>query len=288
MTTPATTTATPNIANEIQKQVSEKRPFSLTRFLTDRRFLYFVSLTAFFGIWKYIDYTQVLGNGIAAPDAVVAQIWKLANKTIAGKSLWGHIWASTYRIIIGFSIAAAIAVPLGVLMALNRYVNAIVKPVFDLIKPMPPFAWISCAILWFGIDEPSKIFIIVVGTFVPCLLNAYMGIRLIEPQLYDVIRMLGGNRRDEILQVGFPAAFPAIFAGLQISLSCAWTCVLSAELVSARSGLGFIIIQGMQLSRPSMVLAGMVVLAFVAWATTLLITGLEKKLCPWKREAVQM
>ena len=284
----ATSSATTNsnIANEVQNQVRERRPFSWTRLLKDRRFLYLISLTAFFGIWKYVDSTKILGNGIAAPDAVVVQIWKLANGTIAGKSLWGHIWDSTYRIIIGFSIAAVIAVPLGVFMALNRYVNAIVKPVFDLIKPMPPFAWISCAILWFGIDEPSKIFIIVVGTFVPCLLNSYMGIRLIEPQLYDVIRMLGGNRKDEILQVGFPAAFPAIFAGLQISLSCAWTCVLSAELVSSRSGLGFIIIQGMQLSRPAMVLAGMVVLAFVAWATTLLVTYLEKVLCPWKRDAV--
>jgi ABC-type nitrate/sulfonate/bicarbonate transport system permease component len=215
---------------------------------------------------------------------VVVAIFRLMTDTIAGKSLWGHTWASLARIMIGFSIAAGIAVPLGILMALNRYINAVVKPVFDLIKPMPPFAWISCAILWFGIGEPSKIFIIVIGTFVPCLLNSYMGIRLIEPELYDVIRMLGGNRKDEILQVGFPAAFPAIFAGLQISLSIAWTCVLSAELVSARSGLGFIIIQGMQLSQPELVLAGMVILAFWAWATTLLVTYLEKYLCPWKRE----
>lgn len=282
------TTATSSIANEVQKQVKERRPFSLRAFLKNRWFLYVVSMVGFFGIWKYVDYIEVLGNGIAAPDEVVVQIYKLLSDTIAGKSLWGHIWASTYRVLIGFAIASAIAVPLGIMMALNRYVNAIVKPVFDLLKPMPPFAWISCAILWFGIDEPSKIFIIVVGTFVPCLLNSYMGIRLIEPQLYDVVRMLGGNRRDEILQVGFPAAFPAIFAGLQISVSIAWTCVLSAELVSSRSGLGFIIIQGMQLSKPAMVLAGMVVLALVAWVTTLLITGLEKKLCPWKREAVQM
>jgi ABC-type nitrate/sulfonate/bicarbonate transport system permease component len=280
------TTLDASIANEVQKEVKERRPFSLTAFLKNRWFLYGVSLFFFFGIWKYVDYTQVLGNGIAPPEAVVVQIFRLLNDTIAGKGLWGHIWASTYRVIIGFAIASAIAVPLGILMALNRYINAIVKPVFDLLKPMPPFAWISCAILWFGIDEPSKIFIIVVGTFVPCLLNSYMGIRLIEPQLYDVIRMLGGNRRDEILQVGFPAAFPAIFAGLQISVSIAWTCVLSAELVSARSGLGFIIIQGMQLSKPALVLAGMVVLAIVAWATTLLITGLEKILCPWKREVI--
>lgn len=282
------TAGTSSIANEIVLEVKEKRAFSLLSLARNRWFLYAVSLCGFFGLWKYVDYTGVLGNGIAAPDAVVVQIYMLLTDTIAGKSLWGHIWASTYRVMIGFSIACAIAVPLGILMALNRYINAIVKPVFDLLKPMPPFAWISCAILWFGIDEPSKIFIIVVGTFVPCLLNSYMGIRLIEPQLYDVIRMLGGNRRDEIFQVGFPAAFPAIFAGLQISVSIAWTCVLSAELVSARSGLGFIIIQGMQLSRPALVLAGMVVLAFVAWATTLLVTGLEKFLCPWKRVATQM
>jgi ABC-type nitrate/sulfonate/bicarbonate transport system permease component len=281
------TAGTFTLANEVKVEAKERRTLSFSTLLRERWFLYAVSLTAFFGIWKYVDHTRILGNGIAAPDAVAVQIYKLLFDTIAGKSLWGHIWASTYRILIGFSIASAIAVPLGILMALNRYINAIVKPVFDLLKPMPPFAWISCAILWFGIGEPSKIFIIVVGTFVPCLLNSYMGIRLIEPELYDVIRMLGGNRRDEILQVGFPAAFPAIFAGLQISISIAWTCVLSAELVSARSGLGFIIIQGMQLSQPAMTLAGMVILAFVAWATTLLVTGLEKLLCPWKREASQ-
>jgi ABC-type nitrate/sulfonate/bicarbonate transport system permease component len=280
----ATGTTDRSIANEIQAEVKERRPFSLKAFLKNRWFLYAVSLTFFFGVWKYVDYTRVLGNGIAAPEKVVVAIYRLMTDTIAGKSLWGHTWASLARIMIGFSIAAGIAVPLGILMALNRYINAVVKPVFDLIKPMPPFAWISCAILWFGIDEPSKIFIIVIGTFVPCLLNSYMGIRLIEPELYDVIRMLGGNRKDEILQVGFPAAFPAIFAGLQISLSIAWTCVLSAELVSARSGLGFIIIQGMQLSQPELVLAGMVILAFWAWATTLLVTYLEKYLCPWKRE----
>jgi ABC-type nitrate/sulfonate/bicarbonate transport system permease component len=280
----ATGTTDRSIANEIQAEVKERRPFSLKAFLKNRWFLYAVSLTFFFGVWKYVDYTRVLGNGIAAPEKVVVAIYRLMTDTIAGKSLWGHTWASLARILIGFSNAAGIAVPLGILMALNRYINAVVKPVFDLIKPMPPFAWISCAILWFGIDEPSKIFIIVIGTFVPCLLNSYMGIRLIEPELYDVIRMLGGNRKDEILQVGFPAAFPAIFAGLQISLSIAWTCVLSAELVSARSGLGFIIIQGMQLSQPALVLAGMVILAFWAWATTLLVTYLEKYLCPWKRE----
>jgi ABC-type nitrate/sulfonate/bicarbonate transport system permease component len=274
------------IANEVQLTVKERRPISLKAVLRNRWFLYGVSLTVFFLAWDYAAATRLFSGGLARPYEVVLQLSKMMTVPLAGQSLLGHIWASTQRILIGFALAASVAVPLGLLMALNPYINAVVKPVFDLLKPMPPIAWISISILWFGIGESSKVFIIVVGTFVPCLLNAYNGVRLIEPQLYDVVRVLGGNRRDEILQVCFPAAFPAIFAGLQISLSVAWTCVLAAELVSSRSGLGFIIIQGMTLSRPAMVLGGMVLIAIVAWLTSLLVTWLERFLCPWKREVL--
>jgi ABC-type nitrate/sulfonate/bicarbonate transport system permease component len=273
-----------SIANEVQAQIKERSPLSIWRILKNRWFLHAVSTIAFFIIWEYVARNRFLGSALARPYEVLLQLADMMVNPIAGKGLIGHIWASTQRILIGFAIGAVLATPLGLFMALNRYVDAIVKPVFDLIKPMPPIAWVSIAILWFGIGEPSKIFIIVVGTFVPCLLNAYNGVRLIEPQLYDVVRMLGGNRRDEILHVCFPAAFPAIFAGLQISLSCAWTCVLAAELVSARSGLGFIILLGMTQSKPALIVGGMVVIAMVAWLTTLLVTGLEKVLCPWKRE----
>lgn len=273
-----------SIANEVQVQVRERRPITLFVILKNRLFLYAFSVTVFFILWDIVARYKLLGGGLARPYDVFVQLGNMMVNPLAGKSLLGHIWASTQRILIGFTIASVVAVPLGLLMALNRYINAVVKPVFDLLKPMPPIAWISISILWFGIGEASKVFIIIVGTFVPCLLNAYNGVRLVEPQLYDVIRMLGGNRRDEILQVCFPASFPAIFAGLQISLSIAWTCVLAAELVSARSGLGFVIILGMTLSKPALVLGGMVVIAIVAWATTLLVSGLERILCPWKRE----
>jgi ABC-type nitrate/sulfonate/bicarbonate transport system permease component len=273
-----------DIANEIKQQVHERKPLSLALILTNRWFLYSVSLLAFFLVWDRAAVARVFSSGLPRPYEVVLQLWSMMFDPLAGKALLGHIWASTQRILVGFTIASLVAVPLGLMMALNRYVNAIVKPLFDLLKPMPPLAWISIAILWFGIGETSKVFIIIIGTFVPCLLDAYNGVRLVEPELYDVIRMLGGNRRDEIIQVCFPAAFPAIFAGLQIALSIAWSCVLAAELVSARSGLGFIIIRGMNLSRPAMIVGGMVVIALVAWGMSQLVSGLEKLLCPWKRE----
>ncbi len=275
-----------SIANETTCAYSDRRPWTLGRVLKNRFFLYGVSLFGFFYGWDFL--ARTLGtegsSSLARPTEVYAALLDLWENELAELTLGGHIWASTKRVLIGFSIAAAMAVPLGLFMALNRYVNAIVKPLFDLLKPMPPISWVSISILWFGIDETSKVFIIIIGTFVPCLLNAYNGVRLVEPELYDVIRMLGGNRRDEIFHVCLPASFPAIFAGLQISLSSAWTCVLAAELVSARSGLGYIIVQGMNLSDPAMVMGGMAVIAVVAYGTTLLVTGLERYLCPWKRK----
>lgn len=271
------------IANEVIRNVREKQKISVMALIGNEYFLHLVSSIAFVLIWHWVAKEHFLGKSLATPYEVIMELRRLMTIELAGKTLLGHTWASAQRILIGFVLASIVAIPLGLFMALNRTVNAIVKPVFDLFKPMPPIAWISIAILWFGIGEPSKIFIIVIGTFVPCLLNSYNGIRLIEPELYDVIRSLGGNRKDEILQVSFPAAFPAIFAGLQISLSIAWTCVLAAELVSSRSGLGWIIVQGMKLTKPELVIGGMLIIALVAWLTTLMVSGLERLLCPWKR-----
>jgi ABC-type nitrate/sulfonate/bicarbonate transport system permease component len=272
-----------SIADEVQQAVREKKPLTFRRVITNEYFLNIVSMIAFLAVWHYAAASGAFSGALCTPWQVVEQFHNLMTDTLAGLTIWGHIWASTQRIFIGFVLASLIAIPLGLFMALNPYVDAIVKPVFDIFKPMPPIAWISIAILWFGIGEPSKIFIIVIGTFVPCLLNAYNGIRLIDPEMYDVIKVLGGKRWNEIIQVSFPASFPAIFAGLQISLSSAWTCVLAAELVASRSGLGFIIVQGMKISDTSMVIGGMIIIAIVAWLTSLLVMGLEKLLCPWKR-----
>jgi ABC-type nitrate/sulfonate/bicarbonate transport system permease component len=272
-----------SIADEVQQAVQEKRPLTIRRIITNEYVLNIVSMIAFLMVWHYAAASGAFSGALCTPWQVVEQFRNLMTDTLAGLTIWGHIWASTQRIFIGFVLASLVAIPLGLFMALNPYVDAIVKPIFNLFKPMPPIAWISIAILWFGIGEPSKIFIIIIGTFVPCLLNAYNGIRLIDPEMYDVIKVLGGNRWNEIIQVSFPASFPAIFAGLQISLSIAWTCVLAAELVASRSGLGFIIVQGMKISDTSMVIGGMIIIAIVALLTSLLVMGLEKLLCPWKR-----
>jgi len=272
------------VADEVIKPVTEKRDLSFRGIITNEYVLYVISSFAFLAIWHSVAKAQILGKSLATPYEVVLEMGRMMTVELAGKNLLGHIWASTQRILIGFSLGAVFGIPLGLFMALNRYVNAIVKPVFDLFKPMPPIAWISISILWFGIGEASKVFIIFIGSFVPCLLNAYNGIRIIDEELYDVVRVLGGNRRDEIFQVSFPAALPALFAGIQISISIAWTCVLAAELVGSRSGLGWVIVRGMRLTKPELVIGGMLIIALVAGLFSLSVSGLERLVCPWKRK----
>lgn len=272
-----------SIANETVDHARERGKLTFYKLITNTYFLYCVSIVGFLYLWHWTATEKIFRDSLATPAQVLDQIVRLVSMKFAGTNLWGHIWASCRRVFVGFAIASAVAVPLGLFMALNRTVNAIVKPLFDMFKPMPPIAWVSIAILWFGIGETSKVFIILIGTFVPCLLNAYNGVRLVDPELYDVIRVLGGSRRDEILHVCFPASFPAVFAGLQISLSAAWTCVLAAELMNSRDGLGFLIKRGMDTHNPALVLAGMLLIAAAAWLSSLLVSYAERKLCPWQR-----
>ncbi|AEG58871.1 ABC transporter permease [Desulforamulus ruminis] len=246
--------------------------------------LYAISVIGFIILWDLAAVTQITGKFLPRPMEVLNQLLDMLVNPLAGKTLLTHLWFSLKRVLIAFVIAVAIGVPIGVAMGINKYVNALVKPVFDLFKPMPPIAWISLAILWFGINETSKVFIIVIGAIVPCIINSYNGIRLVDESLYDAIRMLGANKYQEIIEVTFPAAFPAIFAGIQISLSMAWTTVLAAELVGAREGMGFIIIMGMNLSKPAMIIGGMIVIALTAWLISVSVNYLERWVCPWKTD----
>lgn len=281
--TPASS-STSAVSNEIVKHTVLKERLTVGKLIRDERTLSVFSLAVFFSIWHWAASTPEGASALATPWDTLTGLYDMLFSSLGGASLLGHTWYSLRRVLIGFAIAVSFGIPLGLLLGISETASAILKPLVDVFRPMPPLAWISLSILWFGIGEEPKIFIIFLASFIPSVLNAANGVRLIEPELYDVVRVMGGNRWDEIREVVLPASIPAISAGLQLSITSAWMGVLAAELVSSNSGLGYLIILGMQNSDPQLVLGGMVMIAAVAWVLTATIEAVDKKLCPWRRE----
>jgi NitT/TauT family transport system permease protein/sulfonate transport system permease protein len=205
---------------------------------------------------------------------------------IGGNSIWMHVFYSMRRVLIAYFWAGLLGLPLGMYMGWNRTFDKIVKPVFELLRPIPPIAWIPIAILWLGIGESPKIFICFVGSFVIFVLNSYIGMRYVDSLLIDAARAFGASKRQQLFNVAIPASLPSVFAGVQNALSTAWMCVLAAEMVGAREGVGFLILQGMDLNKPAMILVGMALIGLIGAILAVMLRLLEKGLCPWRKELV--
>ncbi len=161
-------------------------------------------------------------------------------------------------------LSALIAVPLGLLMGTSRSIEHIVNPFVELLRPISPLAWIPLAILWFGLGEAGKIFVVSIGAFFPVLLNTITGVKSVDPTLLHAGEVFGCNTRFALFRrVVVPASMPAVVVGLRIGFGTGWAAIIAAELVAAQSGLGYLIANGMDILRADEVIAGMVVIGIL-------------------------
>ena len=184
----------------------------------------------------------------------------------------------------GYLLACVIGIVLGLTMGWFPYVRAIFKPIFDLLRPIAPLAWIPLAILWFGIDEEYKYFLIFIAAFVPFTLNAYSGAVRVDKQLIGAARMLGASSRQVFFKIVVPSSVPSIFSGAQVALSNAWMTMLAAEMVRSSEGIGWLIIAGQNVNDMTQMIAGMLAIGIVG---SLLAKGmrlLERRCLRWNNQ----
>lgn len=171
---------------------------------------------------------------------------------------------SLMRVTTAWVISAIIGIPLGVLIARSALAERLIDPVIELFRPISPLAWIPLAILWFGIGEAGKIFIIFIATFFPIVLNTVDGIKRVDPVLLRAGQVLGcANPIELFLRVMFPAALPSILVGLRLSFGTGWAAIIAAELVAANAGLGYLIADGMEILRSDLVMVGMIAIGII-------------------------
>jgi len=195
-----------------------------------------------------------------------------------GPNIYEHLLASFTRAITGFSIAAALAIPLGILVGRSRTVREFVDPVIRSLYPIPGIAWIPLAILWFGLGNTAVIFVVFIAEFFPLYFNTEAGARNINPILVDAARCFGARRLTLLRRVILPASIPYIITGMRIGLGGAWRMIVAGEMLASQSGIGSVLMESRYQFRATDLMMAMILISVVGYITERLIVGtLEKK-----------
>jgi sulfonate transport system permease protein len=209
------------------------------------------------------------------------QVLATATEMLASGELLRHAGLSFLRIIVGFGVGAVIGTVLGIANGRYRPLAAVVEPLVDVLRQISPVAWIPLAILWFGLGEASKIYIIALGSFVPSFINASDGIRGVDRRLISAAQSLGASRVKLFRQVLLPATTPNIFTGLVIGMGNATRFVIAAEMTGAFAGLGFMAMRARETARTDIIFVAMIAMALVGLINNGAITLAQRRLLRW-------
>lgn len=203
--------------------------------------------------WLCIDVLELKSQSVfPGPQKVLSSaIDKLFSKNPDGATLLVHVAQSLKVALLGYLLGAVVGVPLGIMMAWNKWVDKFVRPLFDLLRPIPGLAWIPLFILLFGIGLFPKVLVIFISSFIACVVNSYTGIRQTQDLHLWVGDVFGATNAQKLFKIAIPTAAPMIFTGLRVAMGSAWTALVAAELLASSSGLGYMIQQARSISRPT-------------------------------------
>ncbi len=246
-----------------------------------------VTVVIILSIWYFGSKTGWLNpQTFPNPDQFIAAAKQLVfGEGFADGRLHEHAFRSIKLIIMGFFAATLVGVPLGLLMGWNRKAEALINPIFLLIRPIPALAWIPLAIVWLGLDDAAKVMILWFAAFVPSVINSYTGVRTIERPIIEASQMLGVKGWALVKDVIIPGSLPSIFTGLRLSLQACLTALVAAELLGAILGLGKVLYQAGIDIYPAMILVGMVAVAITGFVLTAILDFVESRSMPWRTPA---
>ena len=214
---------------------------------------------------------------LPAASAVFAALWTLAANCL----LLADIQASLSRVLGGFTVAMTLGVPLGIMMGRFRRWDDFWGMLISFSNPIPKIGLVPLFLLWLGIGEASKIAVVAAGAIFPVLINTYNGVRGVNPILIWRAQTLGPTQVEILYKVVLRAALPSIFVGARIAMALAWVILIAAEMVAARSGLGFRILYGQQMFETNVVFAGLLTISLLGFAFDRLLQAMSHRICGW-------
>lgn len=237
-------------------------------------------LLVWFAASRWIDNPNLMPG----PESVLPQLRVI----LESGELWKQVSISMRRLVVGYSLAAAAGLTLGVLMTSIRPIEALADPVIELIRPVSGIAWIPLFLLLFGVGDLLPILVIFYAAFFPFVVNTNAAFKRIPRNLVGAAQTLGANRVMLALEVIVPAALPNLLTGARIALGFAWASIVAAELIGSASGIGFSIEWNRQLLHPDRVLAWVAAVGVLGFLTDRAATWLEHRLTPWAPSTMEM
>ncbi|WP_418972729.1 ABC transporter permease [Allofournierella sp.] len=244
-----------------------------------------ISFATLLAAWQLASVFSAGRVQVPAPLEVFRAFFNAMVVPIGRNTILEHAGISLWRVLLGFSVASAIGMAIGISMGLSPAARAVINPIFEFVRPIPPIAWIPLSILWFGLGSANKIFIIFLASFTYVTINSYEGARSVDPRLIGAARMLGAGRGRIFTHVIFPSSVPYIFAGLQIALSVSWAAEVAAEIIYSQNGVGWIITMGMNNGNITQIIVGMIAIGVIGYLLSTLMRALEGRLCRWNKQA---
>lgn len=240
---------------------------------------YFLPMAVLLLTW-YIITCRSTYNSVLFPSLI--KVVETFIEKVADLSLLSAIAVSLIRVLKGFLVSGILGITLGILIGLSKHAQRLTDLFIQVLKPIPPIAWIPIVILWFGIGEESKVFLIFLGGFFPMLTNVSDGIRYSDKKLQEVAEVMETPKRKFIFHLVIPSALPSIFTGCRISLGTCWTCLVATELVASNDGIGYMISNARNFGRMDIVIVGMLSIGIIGKLMDVVLNIVEKKVLAWK------
>ena len=234
-------------------------------------------------IWHIATHFQwVKPLFLPSPLAVVQRFWEVATEGFANATLLEHTGWSMMRVFSAFTLAFLTAVPIGILMGVNRIARGLFDPIIEFYRPLPPLAYLPLVIIWLGIGEVSKVVLIYLAIFAPMALSARAGVKSVAIEQIHAAYSMGATRWQVIRHIILINALPEILTGMRIGIGFGWTTLVAAEMVAAQAGLGFMVLNAAEFLVTDVVIMGIFVIGIIAYLFDLFMRYLERKLVPWK------
>lgn len=249
-------------------------------------FLSVFGVLFFFLVWEGVVVSGLVSSRyLSSPTRVVSLFFtKLVDPTPDGATLGVNILASLQVALVGFLLAILIGIPMGWLMGWYKGFDAFMRPVFEIIRPIPPVSWIPLTIVWMGVGLKAKAFIVFFAAFVPCLINSYTGIKQTSETLINFAKTCGASNFTVFWKIGIPSSATMVLAGVRVALGNSWATLVAAEMLASASGLGYMILMGRQFARPDLIILGIVVIGIIGVIFTSILGLVENKILGWKKQ----